>query len=31
MDNALIHLINVGVVADVHMLHTQINKKQNIK
>jgi hypothetical protein len=31
VDDALIHLVDAGVVADVHTLHTQINKKQNIK
>jgi hypothetical protein len=31
VDDALVHLIDTGVVADVHMLHAQINKKQNIK
>jgi hypothetical protein len=27
----LIHLVDAGVVADVHTLRAQINKKQNIK
>jgi hypothetical protein len=31
VDDALIHLVNAGVIADVHILHAQINKKQNIK
>jgi hypothetical protein len=31
IDNALIHLVDAGVVADVHTLRAQINKKQNIK
>jgi hypothetical protein len=31
VDDALIHLTDAGVVADVHTLCTQINKKQNIK
>jgi hypothetical protein len=31
VDDALIHLTDAGVVADVHTLHAQINKKQNIK
>jgi hypothetical protein len=31
VDNTLIHLTDAGVVADVHMLRAQINKKQNIK
>jgi hypothetical protein len=31
IDDALIHLIDAGVVADIHTLCTQINKKQNIK
>jgi hypothetical protein len=31
VDDALIHLTDAGVVADVHMLCAQINKKQNIK
>src|SRR5437879_2532709 len=31
IDDALIHLTDAGVVADIHTLHTQINKKQNIK
>jgi hypothetical protein len=31
MDDALIHLIDAGVVADVHTLRAQINEKQNIK
>jgi hypothetical protein len=31
VDDALICLVNAGVIADVHTLHTQVNKKQNIK
>jgi hypothetical protein len=31
VDDALIHLTDAGVVADVHTLRAQINKKQNIK
>jgi hypothetical protein len=31
VDDTLIHLIDAGVVTDVHMLCAQINKKQNIK
>jgi hypothetical protein len=31
VDDALIHLTDAGVVADVHTLCAQINKKQNIK
>jgi hypothetical protein len=31
VDNTLIHLVDTGVVADVHTLRAQINKKQNIK
>src|SRR5947209_9955195 len=31
VDDALIHLVDAGVVADIHMLRAQINKKQNIK
>jgi hypothetical protein len=31
MDDALIHLVNAGVIADVYTLYAQINKKQNIK
>ena len=31
VDNALIHLVDPGVVADVHTLHTQITKKKTIK
>src|SRR5437588_12939854 len=31
VDDALIHLVDAGVIADVHTLHAQINKKQNIK
>jgi hypothetical protein len=31
VDDALIHLVDVGVVADIHTLRAQINKKQNIK
>jgi hypothetical protein len=31
VDDALIHLVDAEVVADVHTLHAQINKKQNIK
>jgi hypothetical protein len=31
VDDALIHLVDTGVVADIHMLCAQINKKQNIK
>jgi hypothetical protein len=31
VDDALIHLVNAGVIADVHTLQAQINKKQNIK
>jgi hypothetical protein len=31
VDDALIYLVNTGVIADVHTLRAQINKKQNIK
>jgi hypothetical protein len=31
VDDALIHLTDAGVIANVHMLRAQINKKQNIK
>jgi hypothetical protein len=31
VDNALIAVIDPGIVADVHTLHTQITKKKNIK
>ena len=31
IDNALVRLIDPGVVADVHTLHTQITKKKQIK
>jgi hypothetical protein len=31
IDDALIHLTDAGVVANVYTLHAQINKKQNIK
>jgi hypothetical protein len=31
VDDALIYLINAGVIANVHTLCAQINKKQNIK
>jgi hypothetical protein len=31
VDNALISIINPGIVADVHTMHTQITKKKNIK
>jgi hypothetical protein len=31
VDDALIYLIDAVVVADVYILCTQINKKQNIK
>jgi hypothetical protein len=31
VDDTLIHLVDAGVIVDVHTLHAQINKKQNIK
>jgi hypothetical protein len=31
VDDALIHLTDAGVIANVHTLRAQINKKQNIK
>jgi hypothetical protein len=31
VNNTLIHLVDAGVVADIHTLCAQINKKQNIK
>jgi hypothetical protein len=31
IDDTLIHLVDAGVIANVHTLCTQINKKQNIK
>jgi hypothetical protein len=31
MDDTLIHLVDARVIADVHILCAQINKKQNIK
>jgi hypothetical protein len=31
VDDALIHLVDAGVIANVHTLRAQINKKQNIK
>jgi hypothetical protein len=31
VDDALLHLTDARVVADVHIIYAQINKKQNIK